>query len=308
MRRRARRRPRSSSGEPGVGKTRLAAELRGAAHDEGRDRALRPVRRGPRRPVPAVRRGAAPPTSPAAPTTMLRRAARRVRRRARPPRARSSPRGPEPARAAAAPTPRPSGTGCSRRSPRWLVGDRGRRARWCSCSTTCTGRPSRRCCCSATSCAACRRSAPAGRSAPTATPTSTAATRSPRCSPTCAARPTSSGSSLHAASTPTRSPSSWRPPPATSSTTTALELARAVHAETEGNPFFVGEVLRHLAETGASSGSRTAGGWPATAVAGRHPRGRARGHRPAPRRNSATTPTTCSRWPRSSGASSTAGC
>ena len=30
-----------------------------------------------------------------------------------------------------------------------------------------------------------------------------------------------------------------------------LALARAVHAETEGNPFFVREVLRHLAETGA---------------------------------------------------------
>ena len=30
-----------------------------------------------------------------------------------------------------------------------------------------------------------------------------------------------------------------------------MELARVVHAETEGNPFFVGEVLRHLAETGA---------------------------------------------------------
>jgi class 3 adenylate cyclase/tetratricopeptide (TPR) repeat protein len=30
-----------------------------------------------------------------------------------------------------------------------------------------------------------------------------------------------------------------------------LALARAVHEETEGNPFFVGEVLRHLAETGA---------------------------------------------------------
>jgi class 3 adenylate cyclase/tetratricopeptide (TPR) repeat protein len=29
------------------------------------------------------------------------------------------------------------------------------------------------------------------------------------------------------------------------------ELAAAVHAETEGNPFFVGELLRHLAETGA---------------------------------------------------------
>ena len=31
----------------------------------------------------------------------------------------------------------------------------------------------------------------------------------------------------------------------------ALALATAVHAETEGNPFFVGEVLRHLVETGA---------------------------------------------------------
>jgi class 3 adenylate cyclase len=30
-----------------------------------------------------------------------------------------------------------------------------------------------------------------------------------------------------------------------------IALARAVHAETEGNPFFVREVLRHLAETGA---------------------------------------------------------
>jgi hypothetical protein len=31
----------------------------------------------------------------------------------------------------------------------------------------------------------------------------------------------------------------------------ALELARIVHHETEGNPFFVGEVLAHLAESGA---------------------------------------------------------
>ena len=30
----------------------------------------------------------------------------------------------------------------------------------------------------------------------------------------------------------------------------ALDLARAVHAETEGNPFFVGEMLRHLVESG----------------------------------------------------------
>jgi class 3 adenylate cyclase len=38
-----------------------------------------------------------------------------------------------------------------------------------------------------------------------------------------------------------------------------LALARAVHAETEGNPFFVREVLRHLAETGAVE--RQEGSW-----------------------------------------------
>jgi class 3 adenylate cyclase len=45
------------SGEPGVGKTRLAAEL--ARPRRGHDRAVRAVRRGARGPVPAVRRGAA---------------------------------------------------------------------------------------------------------------------------------------------------------------------------------------------------------------------------------------------------------
>ena len=38
-----------------------------------------------------------------------------------------------------------------------------------------------------------------------------------------------------------------------------LALARAVYEETEGNPFFVREVLRHLAETGAVQ--RQSGGW-----------------------------------------------
>jgi class 3 adenylate cyclase len=40
---------------------------------------------------------------------------------------------------------------------------------------------------------------------------------------------------------------------------TGVALARAVHEETEGNPFFVREVLRHLAETGAVE--RHEGGW-----------------------------------------------
>ena len=48
------------SGEPGIGKTRLAAELARAAHGAGRHRPLRPRRRGRDRAVPAVRRGAAP--------------------------------------------------------------------------------------------------------------------------------------------------------------------------------------------------------------------------------------------------------
>ena len=34
------------------------------------------------------------------------------------------------------------------------------------------------------------------------------------------------------------------------------QLAEAVHAGTEGNPFFVGEVLRHLREGGATDGAR----------------------------------------------------
>jgi class 3 adenylate cyclase len=40
------------------------------------------------------------------------------------------------------------------------------------------------------------------------------------------------------------------------------ELARMLHAETAGNPFFVGEVLRHLAETGAIE--RRDGAWVAS--------------------------------------------
>jgi class 3 adenylate cyclase len=39
-----------------------------------------------------------------------------------------------------------------------------------------------------------------------------------------------------------------------------VELARALYRETDGNPFFVGEVLRHLSETGAVSQDRT-GRW-----------------------------------------------
>jgi class 3 adenylate cyclase/tetratricopeptide (TPR) repeat protein len=47
---------------------------------------------------------------------------------------------------------------------------------------------------------------------------------------------------------------------------TAVRLARALHRETDGNPFFVSEVLRHLAETGAITHDAVTGRWVATAT------------------------------------------
>ena len=43
------------AGEPGVGKTRLAGEWSRQAYEQGAAGAVRPLRRGPRRAVPAVR-------------------------------------------------------------------------------------------------------------------------------------------------------------------------------------------------------------------------------------------------------------
>ena len=43
-----------------------------------------------------------------------------------------------------------------------------------------------------------------------------------------------------------------------------VDLAHAVYRETDGNPFFVSEVLRHLRETGAISRMPPADGWPRT--------------------------------------------
>ena len=85
------------SGEPGIGKTTLAGDLAQRAHGDGCDRAVRPLRRGPRRALPAVRRGARRLRGPRA------RGRARGHRRAAPERA-------VPARAAG---PRPT----SRRSP-----------------------------------------------------------------------------------------------------------------------------------------------------------------------------------------------
>ena len=58
--------------------------------------------------------------------------------------------------------------------------------------------------------------------------------------------------------------------------------ACALRNETEGNPFFVGEVLRHLAESGVIVADTTAAGPPRRRRRLRHPRGHPRGRRPAP--------------------------
>jgi DNA-binding SARP family transcriptional activator/tetratricopeptide (TPR) repeat protein len=47
---------------------------------------------------------------------------------------------------------------------------------------------------------------------------------------------------------------------------TAVRLARTLHRETDGNPFFVSEVLRHLAETGAIYQDAAIGRWVAAAT------------------------------------------
>ena len=90
----------------------------------------------------------------------------------------------------------------------------------------------------------------AGRSPPTATPTSTAPTRWPTCSPTSAGSP-KSNASRSTASTAAGVEDLMEAVNQVELDDDARELAAAVHAETEGNPFFVGELFRHLAESGA---------------------------------------------------------
>ena len=105
--------------------------------------------------------------------------------------------------------------------------------------------------------------------------TSRATIRSPTCSPTCAARRASSGWRCAGSASDDvvslmeagRRATSWTP--------IGLALAREITAETDGNPFFVGEMLRHLSESGALVQGAD-GRWEL--------RARARRARPAPER------------------------
>ncbi len=75
-------------------------------------------------------------------------------------------------------------------------------------------------------------------------------------------------------------------------------LAAALYQETEGNPFFIREVIAHLIETGKLVHEN--GRWVGTRREhrrARHPGGRARGDRPPAHRAVAAAATACSRSP-----------
>ena len=140
---------------------------------------------------------------------------------------------------------RRSATGSSTRVAALLAEIAAERARCCSSSTTCTGPTARRCSCCATSCARPqpRRALFVGtyRDAEL-----DAATRCTSCSATCGARARFERLELDGLARgrgrrADRRARRRRAAPEPSS--------RALHGETEGNPFFIEEVVRHLRDT-----------------------------------------------------------
>ena len=235
------------SGEPGVGKTRLAAELARAAHRDGALVVLgrcdehvggrtRPVDRGA--PVPG--RGRRRPDARRARGPFAAASWHVSSPRSRP----GSPMRPHRRR----PTSRPNDS-CS--STRWSISSppRPRCGRCCSCSTTPTGRMPRASICCATSSRTSRPEPPSSLPSPIETPTSTAATRWPPRWPTCAGPLGVVRVDLHGLDE-----EGMRALLAAAGghdlDDNGVLFARRLVEETEGNPFFVREVLRHLIETG----------------------------------------------------------
>ena len=146
------------------------------------------------------------------------------------------------------PIRRPSATGCSTPSPRC---SRGRRARLrsCSSSTTCTGPTGRRC-------ALLRhvirerraRADPRRRHVPRHRARSPPPVRRDARRPAPRARITSA--SCCAVCRRTTSSSSWSSPATGAGRPRAGSLAQRACTETEGNPFFMEEIMLHLVETG----------------------------------------------------------
>ena len=169
-----------------------------------------------------------------------------------------------------APRPTPSASASSTPWPRWWARSAPRR-RSCSCSTTCTGPTGRRCSCCATSCARPRRA----RALFVGTyRESEISDRHPlhELIGDLRREGTLRRLELDRPRPSRRWPSWW---PSSASAPASESFVRALHGETEGNPFFIEEVVRHIRDTSGALSEEV------DARAGRRARGRARGHRAA---------------------------
>ena len=136
-------------GEPGSGKSRLVREFAARGGRRRRARPLRRLRRGRAHALRAVRRGARPPRAgrPSRPSCAPRSGT--GGRRAHAAAARPGRRGSASCRRRSRPTPTPSATACTPRSPTCSPASAAA-GRCCSCSRTATGPTRRRCCSCAT--------------------------------------------------------------------------------------------------------------------------------------------------------------
>ena len=156
------------TGEPGIGKTRLAARFAAGVHADGRRRPLRARRRGERLALPAVRRGAAPLRGAPSRAGRGRAAPARGARGAGAARARARPVGRGRRRAASGGARRGTATSSFDGVVRLLLHAAAPAAAAARARGPALGRRARRCCCCASCCAAAPASRAARRSRPTA--------------------------------------------------------------------------------------------------------------------------------------------
>ncbi len=235
------------SGEAGMGKSTLVAEAARARLRPGRLRAVRPLRGGSGHALPAVRRGSRPLRRPR-PESRARRPCGRATGPSCPAWCPAWPVACPASRPPGPPTPTPSGPCCSRR---WWAAGRARRrtSPSCRCSTTCSGL-------TRASLLLLRHLVANRPALPRAGHRDLSRGLSCRGAPLldalAALRRTHGVSRLELVGWMTTPWCRfWKPRPVTPWTDEGVDLAHAVHRETDGNPFFVTEVLRHLVETGS---------------------------------------------------------
>ena len=239
------------AGEAGIGKTRLAAELAGHAARRRRRRPLRPLRGGGARALPAGRADAARLGGRRVARSARRPARRargragdraaRVRRRRRPPTA-ASLRGARARRPAAAPL---------RRARRAAARDRRRRAAARRARRPALGRPA--------DAPADRPPRPRARSRARAVPRHRAREEGSEALDGAARRAAPRGhAAADRAGGPRRAARPARSWPRSAAGPRTPAFVEQLHGETDGNPFFIEEVVHHLADAGGRLGGAVA--------------------------------------------------